>query len=242
MPPLIGVTTDNQSDKPRYSLTYDCVTAVQRAGGLPILIPFHLDHALIPQLLDTLDGLLLTGGDDPNPDLWNQSPHPRIIPLNPIRESFELALIAQADRRKLPILGICLGMQLMNIHRGGSLIQFLPDHPRQDPIDHRLADPPQTHPIALASGSILARLMQTESCDVNSRHKQSIGRIGSNLQAVAVAPDQVIEAIEDPDRPCFLGVQWHAENLTDHPAHLALFQHLVEVSAQTKSSRLQPTL
>ncbi len=230
-PPRIGITCDHVADKPRYSLGYDYVTAVQRAGGLPVLIPFGLDVALIEPLLDGLDGMIFSGGDDPDPALWGEPVHPKIVPLKKDRENFELALMIAVLKRKLPLLGICLGMQLLNIARGGSLIQYLPDHPRPNSIEHRALDHPTFHAVRILLDSQLHNLLKIEYLQVNSRHKQAVGRLGNGLTVAAFAPDGIIEAIEDSSHPFLTGIQWHGENLINHPTHLAIFQKLVETAS-----------
>ncbi len=238
--PLIGITSDFIADKSRYALAYDYVTAVERAGGLPLMLPFQVDHGLIPQLVDTLDGIIFSGGDDLDPSRWGEPRHANAVPTHPLRERFELALLATAEQRRLPILGICLGSQLINVHRGGSLIQFLPDVPRDGAIEHRkLGDHATRHEVHLLPGTHLARAIGCERCSVNTRHKQAIGRLGRGLRIAAAAPDGVIEGIEDPDYPLLLAVQWHPENLFAESEHLNLFRLLVDTAAKEKAAQRQ---
>jgi putative glutamine amidotransferase len=202
--------------------------AIETVGGLPLLLPFDLSLDRIPAILDLFDGFLLTGGDDPDPALWGEPWHPKVTPLDPARQSFELALLAALDAASKPTLGICLGMQLMNLHRGGSLIQYLPEHPRENAIEHRRLDQPmRRHEVSIAPDSRLARINAGAALSVNTQHKQAAGRVGRGLVASALAPDGVVEAIEDPSREMFLGVQWHPERLIDEPAHRALFEQFL---------------
>jgi putative glutamine amidotransferase len=146
-----------------------------------------------------------------------------------------LALVAEVEQRRLPALGICLGSQVMNVHRGGSLIQFLPDEKRENPLEHRrLGDVAPRHPVTLEPDSILARALGKTEVLANSSHKQAVNRVGRGLRVVARAPDGVIEATEDSSMPLFLAVQWHPERLIDEPEHLALFRLLVERSRATR--------
>ena len=214
--PVIGITADHDRARTRHEVAGGYVSAVERAGGLPILLPYG-EVGRVGQTLDLIDGLLLTGGNDPDPAAWGEPWHPACVPVDPRRETFERALLAESQRRNVPTLGICFGMQLMNLARGGSLIQFLPEHPRENPIEHRKlddADWSRRHPVRLAGA--LADCVGAGEAMVNSSHRQAVGRLGNGLEAVAVAPDEVIEGIADPSMPLFLGVQWHPERLAEH--------------------------
>jgi putative glutamine amidotransferase len=232
--PLIGITLD-YGDKPnRYMLPCDYATSVERAGGLPLAIPYRTDLSLIPEILDRLDGVLFSGGEDLDPKLYGEQRHPRAEPIDPDRQQFELALLAEVERRRVPALGVCLGSQLMNVHRGGSLIQFLPEHGRPEPIEHRkvVDGDRRLHPVTIDPDSMLGRAIGKTEILANTRHKQAISRVGKNLKVTAHAPDGVVEAIEDPSLPLFLAVQWHPENLSTAPEHLAPFKLLVEKAGQ----------
>jgi putative glutamine amidotransferase len=228
--PVIGVTVDRCDQHPqRYESTGDYTAAVERAGGLPVMLPYRVSEELASQYVDLLDGIVFTGGDDLNPDLYGETYHPKADPVDPKRQQFELALMAEAERRRLPILGVCLGVQLMNVYRGGSLIQFLPDLHRENSLEHRsMGDPTRRHLVRIVEGTVLAETIGKRQITVNTRHKQAVGRLGRGLRVNANATDGIIEGVEDPSLPLFLGVQWHAENLTDVPEHLAIFKLLVE--------------
>ncbi|MCC6238717.1 MAG: gamma-glutamyl-gamma-aminobutyrate hydrolase family protein [Phycisphaerales bacterium] len=231
-PPRIGISTDYISTKRCYSLGFDYVRAVLRAGGLPLLIPFQIPLEQIGSVLDSLDGIIISGGDDADPARWGEARHPAAVPLDPDRERFDLALLEQAQKRTMPILGICLGSQLINIQRGGSLVQYLPDIATRGSLEHRTLTDPTRHEVRLVDGSRLAGVMGCVTCSVNTRHKQAISTPGRGLKVVATATDNVIEAVEDPDYPFLLAVQWHPENLTDEPPHLRLFHALVQAAGQ----------
>lgn len=236
--PLIGITLD-YGDKPRqYMLPYDYATSVERAGGMPWPLPFKTDLSLIPEIVDRLDGIVFSGGDDLDPSLYGQSWHPNAEPIDPDRQRFELALIAEVEKRRMPALGICLGCQLMNVHRGGSLNQFLPDVNRDGALEHRkLNDDLRRHSVELVPGTRLAQAIGRGQIEVNTRHKQSIARTGRGLRVIAKAPDGVVEGIEDPGHPFFMAVQWHPENLSERPEHLAPFRLLVTSAAQAASQK-----
>jgi putative glutamine amidotransferase len=233
--PVIGVTVDNVDDAPRYMSTYTYAEAVERAGGLPILLPFRVDVGMIPQYVDMCDGLLFTGGNDLDPGLYcAECWHPKTVKVEPARQRFELALVAEVERRRMPALGVCFGSQVMNVHRGGSLIQFLPDEYKD--IEHRCIDKnaPPRHPVTVDTDTQLGRAIGKRDVSVNTYHKQAIRKIGKGLRVVATAPDGVIEGYEDPTFPLFAAVQWHPERLLDEPEHLAPFELLVEKSIEAK--------
>ena len=231
--PVIGITTDYNDSEDRYCSTMTYAAAVERAGGLPLLLPYAVDHAMIPQYVDLLDGVCFSGGNDMNPVRYGQEWHPKVARMDERREQFEFALIAEVEKRRMPALGVCFGSQLMNVHRGGSLIQFLPDQ-KPDAAEHRyLKDKGLTrHPIKLERESLLGRAIGKSDVSVNTYHKQAVNQIGRGLRVIATAPDGVIEAFEDPSHPCFVAVQWHPERLIDEPEHLAPFKLLVEKSAE----------
>ena len=216
-------------------MTY--AAAVERAGGLPLLIPFGMDHALIPQYVDLLDGICFSGGNDMNPVRYGEEWHPKVNRMDERRERFEFALIAEIEKRRTPALGVCFGSQLMNVYRGGSLIQFLPEQGPTGGLEHRyLKDKGLTrHPVKLDPQSQLGRAIGSSEVSVNTYHKQAVKQIGKGLRVVATAPDGVIEAFEDPSLPMFVAVQWHPERLIDEPEHLAPFKLLVERSVQNRT-------
>ncbi len=228
-PPAIGITIDRQDGADRYLSNYAYAAAVERAGGLPLLLPYRVDPSLIPAYLDRLDGLLLSGGDDLDPALYGSHPyHPDTSPIDPPRQAFELALIAEVERRRLPVLGVCLGSQVMNVHRGGSLHQFLPDVDRPAALEHRSLGGTPRHAVAVDTGSQLGRAIGRRDLSANTYHKQAVARLGRGLRVIATAPDGVVEAFEDPSFPLFAAVQWHPERLTGEPEHLAPFKLLVD--------------
>jgi putative glutamine amidotransferase len=227
--PVIGVTLGTVDGKPRYELPFDYTTSIERAGGIPLAIPYRTDLSLIPEIVDLFDGMLFTGGNDLDPALYGETYHPRAEPVDPDRQRFELALLAEVERRRTPALGVCLGSQLMNVHRGGSLIQFLPEHARDGAIEHRMAgDDGRRHVIRIEPGTVLGGAIGKGQIVANTRHKQAISRVGRGLRVNATAPDGVVEGVEDPSMPLFLAVQWHPENLSEQPEHLAPFKLLVE--------------
>jgi putative glutamine amidotransferase len=190
--------------------------------------------------LADVDGLLLTGGEDVDPALFGEARHPAVVDVNPQRDTFEIALVQEARKRNLPLLAICRGIQLLNVARGGTLVQ---DIPSQIPgaLEHRLAVPPHqpfdlAHEVWVDKDTILARLMidrlaGADSFDVNSRHHQAIKQVAGGFEVSATAPDGVIEAIEDPSAAFCVGVQWHPENFWRTGEFRPLFEGFVESSA-----------
>ncbi len=232
--PVIGVTMDYVDGKPAYYLAFAYAEAIERAGGLPMAIPYRVDRALIPQYVDLCDGLLFTGGNDLDPAAYGEEWHPQAARIEPERQSFEMALLAEVERRRLPTLCVCLGCQLLNVHRGGSLHQFIPD--MEGKQEHRkVGEMLRRHPISVKEDSLLAKAIGKTEVSGNSYHKQSVKNAGRGLRVVATAPDGIIEGIEDPSFPMLVGVQWHPERLLDEPEHLAPFRMLVQKAAATRS-------
>jgi putative glutamine amidotransferase len=233
--PLIGITCDNSDSGDTYESPIRYAEAVEHAGGLPLLIPFHLSNDLIPSLVDHLRGILFTGGNDLDPHVYGQDWHPKAERIDPARQSFELALLAEVEKRRMPALGVCLGSQLMNVYRGGSMHQFLPDVLGPSGIEHRKSgrEYPR-HDVAVDLSTQLGRAIGEEHLSVNTYHKQAADRVGRGLKIVATSPDGVIEAFEDPAYPLFAGVQWHPERLHQEPEHLAIFEQLVKAAEEKK--------
>ncbi|HRK30854.1 MAG TPA: gamma-glutamyl-gamma-aminobutyrate hydrolase family protein [Tepidisphaeraceae bacterium] len=233
--PLIGITSDHNAEQKQYLSPHGYAASVERAGGLPVILPYRADLSLIGQYLDRLNGILFSGGNDLDPAAYGESWHPNAVPVDPFRERFERALIAEVERRRLPALGVCLGSQLMNLHRGGAMNQFIPDlKPAGEPIDHRNVnrDWVDRHAVSLLPESLIARTLGKTDIVVNTSHKQSIRTAGRGLRVIATAPDGVIEGIEDPTLPLFMGVQWHPERMSDDADHRRLFELLIEKSSQ----------
>lgn len=208
-------------------LTYP--EAIRRAGAIPLVIP-PLDAAAIEPLLDGLWGLCLSGGPDLDPACYGAEPHPQLGPTEPHLDSFELALLRAAEAREMPVLAICRGLQVLNVSRGGTLIQDLPsEHPSD--IDHRQAHVGSrpTHDVTLVD-SLTADCLGVRAARVNSFHHQAVERLGAGLRAVGWAPDGVIEAVEATDRQFTVAVQWHAESMIRSPEQARLLAAFAEVA------------
>jgi putative glutamine amidotransferase len=229
--PVVGITVDNKANSAISGLYESSIAysrAVSDAGGVPVLLPHEPDLAGL--YLEHCDALVLTGGVDPRTECFGQTTHPQARPMDERRQAFELALLKACDRRpQLAVLGVCLGMQLMALHRGGRLHQHLP-HVLENAAVHK----DERHPLVLlAFDSVLCnRCEEAEVVEstVVSSHVQAVCDTG-RLRKVAIAPDGVIEAIDDPALRFYLGVQWHPERGGDDAINRGLFARLVEASA-----------
>jgi len=248
--PLIAVTTSElrrpedviarpQGEPPKLEVALATLypEAIERAGGVPVIVPL-LRPETLATLLDRVDGVCLPGGPDIQPSIYGEEPHAQLGPTEPRVDAVELALVKAADWRRLPILGICRGMQILNVARGGRLHQHLPDVVGNQ-FAHRQ---PQhgsvtTHRVETAPHSRLRSTLGGPSLEVNSFHHQAVKTLGKNLVATAWAEDGTIEAVEDQNGRLVLGVQWHAEGLTDHAP---LFEALISAAAGVEEQGAEP--
>ena len=233
--PLIGITTYVTPAKWSYweleaaLIPVDYVRAVERAGGRPLLVPPSEDG--VEETLQALDGLLFSGGSDLDPGLYDQEPHDETFGIHEARDRAELALLEAALERDMPVLAICRGSQVLNVARGGDLVQHLPDVVGDEKHKHTpgtYAD----HDVTLEEGTRLGSLLG-DRAPVKSHHHQGIGRIGTGLRVAAHAEDGTVEAVEDPDRRFAVGVLWHPEAGED----ARLFEELVREAAQYHAAR-----
>jgi putative glutamine amidotransferase len=240
--PRIGVTMDvGVIDEGRkvWELPTDYARAVTDAGGLPLLLPPTDDADVRAEMIASIDALLIPGGNDLDPSLYGQPQHPKTRLTDEVRQAFDLAMLKLAEARRMPVLGICLGCQVMNVARGGTLHQHLPDVPLDDqPLQHsKTGDRTNAHGVQVDAGTLLARVIEVgQTMDCNSRHHQAIDRVGKGLIVSARAPDGVVEAVEDPAYPFWMAVQWHPENLAGTP-HARLFEGFVKAAAAFGKSR-----
>ncbi len=205
------------------------VRAVDRAGGRPLLVPPSEDG--IEETLDSVAGLLFSGGSDLDPDLYDQESHEETFGVAPERDRAELALLEAALARDMPVLAVCRGSQVLNVARGGDLVQHLPDVVGDEKHKHTpgtFAD----HDVTLEQGTRLAALLG-EHAPVKSHHHQGFGRVGRGLRVAAHAEDGTVEAVEDPSQRFALGVLWHPEAGED----MKLFEELVRQACDYRSSR-----
>lgn len=233
--PVIGITTYAQEaswgvwNLPAALIPLDYVDAVERAGGRPVLIP--PSEQGVAETLETLDGIVFSGGADIDPSLYGAERHPETDTPQARRDAGEMALLEAALERDMPTLAICRGFQLLNIARGGDLVQHLPDELRSD--EHKQVPGVfAQHPVEVKDGTRLSSMVGARS-DVTSHHHQGIGRLGEGLVETAWAGDGTLEGVEDPSLRFLVGVQWHPEAGEDK----ALFENLVEEARAYRSER-----
>lgn len=205
---------------------------ILQAGGLPVLIPYGYESNQVQEICDRIDALILTGGEDVNPAFYGEDPIGAIGTVNPERDDLEFRLVTAMMERKKPILGICRGIQVLNVVLGGSLYQDIPKQVR-GAISHRQKGPRGylSHRVAVAAGSKLSEIVGSQEIWVNSFHHQSVKELAPHFIVSATTSDGVIEAIELPKYPFLLGVQWHPENLWQKNESAALlFRALVEAA------------
>ncbi|MCP9464957.1 MAG: gamma-glutamyl-gamma-aminobutyrate hydrolase family protein [Nitrospira sp.] len=241
MQPVIGVTPDfNAGDRkdmggrePTYFLRARYIRAIEELGGIPLILPLVATPRARSRLLDRVDGLLITGsGPDLPPHLYGERQLYQFPLVSERRADFELEIVHQARLRDLPLLGICGGMQTINVACGGSLYQDIPSE-LERPLNHRQKTKATrvSHPVAVAPKSLLRRIVGQSVLLVNSSHHQAVKRVAPSLRASATAPDGVVEAVESPSCRFFLGVQWHPEFLFDrYEVHKKLFLALLRAA------------
>jgi putative glutamine amidotransferase len=240
--PLVGVSTSevrspgdrelvSQGEPARTELALGerYLDAIRMAGGMPVILaPVQGDA--VASLIGRLDAVCLSGGPDLHPSAYGALPHAELGPTEPHLDAFELELARAAVARGIPVLGICRGMQVLNVALGGSLHQHLPDH--ESGVEHRQTDPSTrpTHRVTLARDSRLTKVFGRRYLEVNSFHHQGLHSLGKGLAIAGHAPDGQIEAIEARGRRFTFGVQWHAECLVERPEQLAVFRGLIRAA------------
>jgi len=234
MRPLIGISTRAIDQDGRYAVAARYVTSVIRAGGDAVLLP--PESADITTLLGRLDGLVLSGGGDISSDLYGELPHPTLYGVDINRDKSEISAVKYAMAHNLPLLGICRGIQIMNIALGGTLIAHIPDVVGEA-VAHRLPnDEKSIHSVKLLPHSLTARIFGQLTMDVASFHHQAIRRTAPSLRETAHSHDGIIEAVEMPKHPFFIGVQWHPE-LSEDPLQQKLFDAFIEATVNPLQAR-----
>jgi putative glutamine amidotransferase len=234
--PLIGITTTHitlHSPLPSAGISEAYIRAVRRAGGTPVLIPPGLKGLELETLRSRLDGILLTGGADINPALFNGKPHPRVYEVDSERDEVEIALVHLAAKTNWPFMGICRGIQVINVALGGSLYTDIADQ-RPGALRHdffpKFPRNKLAHEVKVESESRLAKILGTAAIQTNSLHHQAIEQLALSLLPVAYAPDGLVEAVELPGHIFGLAVQWHPEWLQEDQAMRNLFTALVDAA------------
>ena len=230
--PVIGVTRCSKLD--------DYVASVERSGARARVLEVSESPRAV---LQTIDGVLLTGGGDVDPAFYGEDRHETVEDAEPGRDEFELDLARRSIEQDVPLLAICRGAQVLNVAAGGTLVQDIPTAVTTE-LSHRLTEPKNcvAHEIQVAVDSRLHSALGTAvsascACRVNSRHHQSVGKLGHNLTASATAPDGVIEGIEAPEATFCMGVQWHPENFWRTGEFKPLFDAFVAAARERMESK-----
>lgn len=224
MKPLIGITGDIEERDGKTCLYIDIRYGelVEEVGGIPFLL--HPAGA-VKEIVSKIDGLILSGGEDIHPRLYREEPKYQMTLSPDLRTDFEMSLLKEAMARRLPILGICHGMQLINVAFGGTLYQDLPGQ-TEGVINHRLGE--KRHPVSIIENTLLFNAIGKKEMDVTSTHHQAVKDLGMGLKVSATARDGIIEALETPEYPFFIGVQWHPEKEPDDESR-KLFKSFIAV-------------
>ncbi|RFA33621.1 gamma-glutamyl-gamma-aminobutyrate hydrolase [Virgibacillus dokdonensis] len=215
MKPVIGVTPSVENASNMHFVSIANITAIEGAGGTPIILPFVPSETHIRQIAGLIDGLYLTGGNSIDPTLFVEEPHPKLGEINPIRDQYEVALIQEIQKHQKPILGVCRGCQILNIALGGDMYQDIYAQMEGELLQHKQHAPDghASHYVYVEEGSVLREIAGKEKIKVNSRHHQANRKLGGGMQICGMASDGVVEAIESREASFLLGVQWHPENL-----------------------------
>ena len=216
----------------------DYLESVRRAGGEPVEVVVGGESP--DQVLSRVDGLMLTGGGDVDPKLYGEKPHDSFQAAETGRDEFEIALAKAAVQKGIPLLAICRGMQVLNVAMGGTLVQDIPSQVT-GALQHSVPQPRagNAHEVWVADGSKLQALLRDhmddgETCHVNSRHHQSVKQVAKGFEVTATSPDGVIEAMEMPDAPYCVAVQWHPENFWRTGEFRELFEGLIQAANKRK--------
>lgn len=224
---IVGITCSTRAaeglESAKQVLNRPYVWAVERAGGIPIILPVTTDTEVISRYLGVIDGLLLSGGVDVCPERYGQEPHPKLGEVDADRDATELPLIQQALKEDVPIFAICRGIQTLNTAMGRTLYQDLPTQCPSDVVHHQyqlnLARSQFCHEITLQPDTAFHRIIGAEKIAVNSLHHQALQKVAERLVVTAYAPDGVIEAAEAPDHRYVLAVQYHPEETAPHDVY-----------------------
>ena len=215
--PLIGIVPDYSEEKKQMELYSNYVTAVEKSGGVPLILPIPSDKKTAEKLAALCDGFLFSGGIDVSPKRYGEEPIPQLGEVSPLRDEADFQYFRLAYASKKPIIGICRGEQVLNVCRGGTLYQDLPAQLSGALLNHRQEEPGdvKTHEVLALKESTVAKAYGTEKFTVNSFHHEAVKAVAPGLTVTAKAPDGVIEALEDPSYGFFVLVQWHPEKIFD---------------------------
>ena len=232
--PWIGIPTRYHEKSEYIGQIRHYLDAILWAGGLPLMIPTTDDREIVREYVNRVHGVLLPGSaTDVDPKHYGAAAHPRLGKLYPERDTTDFTILDSVEKKNLPLMGICFGIQSLNVYRGGSLIQDIPASVKE-PLAHEGDDgqPAARHIVRIAEDSLIGRLAGRPDVEVNSYHHQSIENVGRNLRAVAFAPDGVVEAVEDTTGRFIVGVQWHPENFWRTGEFRPLFEGFLEAATK----------
>lgn len=227
--PIIVITGGNIKNKtgsPALNVGQAYMTAIRRAGGIPLLIPLGTGQADLQKILQLAKGVLFTGGGDIETQRFNGQDHPRVSGVSSMRDKLEFSLMELALKSHKPFLAICRGIQVLNVAFGGDLYTDITDQMKNALKHDWYPDYPRdkhAHTVSLTGGSILQDIFKADEVPVNSLHHQGVARVGAGLEAIAFAPDGLVEGLAVKDQKFAVGVQWHPECLPDDPPMQALF-------------------
>lgn len=242
--PLIGITMRIELETDRFYLARHYSEAIEAAGGSPVHISLIPNTEYIHSVVSQLDGLMLPGSNsDIDPATYGQEPKQALGSVHPIKDKTDLIALDHAEHNDVPVLAICFGMQVLNVLRGGTLIQDIPSQ-LADAVKHEQGVPRDraSHKVELREGSLLAKLNESGEVFVNSHHHQAVDALGENLVASAWSADGLVEAIEDPRKDRFVvGVQWHPElGWREDQLSQNLFKYFInyaQANSETRNSR-----
>lgn len=239
MKPVIGITSfiEPTLQKRRVNVSYHYIESIEMVGGIPFIIPECKYEDTVTAYLDRLDALIISGGVDVSPYLYGENPIREVSYFSVERDNFEIALVKEAIERKIPVFGICRGIQIINVALGGTLYQDihaqtgskLGHNPVGMPVDRLY------HKVKVEEDTKMASIFKKSEFLINSFHHQAINKLGEGVIPAAYSEDGIIEAIELKNNRYVYGVQWHPEDLTrDYPEFRGLFKHLIDLVHEIK--------
>ncbi len=238
--PFIGIPASPYNKPGRtwqYNIAYaPNITAIEQAGGLPIIIPASVSIQTLDEIYQRLDGVLLPGGGDVNPQIYGQEAHPTLDSVDDVRDALEIRLTRKAVEDDLPLFGICRGIQVMNVALGGTLIQDIPSMV-EGAVRHTIDKEKEgrgkrLHSVRIEEGTHLETIFSEPILPVNSIHHQALGDVAPGAVVTAYSEDGLKEGIEVPDKHFVVGVQWHPEDMQDDPHMRELFKAFVDAARE----------